>query len=248
MRPLLISLLALSFAVEAGATPSTTFWTPCTIDIQAYKTGHITYDNYTTLGQKSPARGGQAFPNDLGLTVGLLPWEKLQMEVGIDWLEPSDDPAFFNAKIGSPEGALFKDAPALEAGIFNVGTRKGVTDQNIGYLVTGRSLPGSLGRLHLGAYLGNANTLRGSDGALQNTGVMAAYDFGFWQKKSTAGDYNRLVLAGDFASGRNAIGGGGAGLYYYFTKNIDILTGPVWFNDPGLNGDWKWTTQLDINF
>jgi hypothetical protein len=37
------------------------------------------------------------------------------------------------------------------------------------------------------------------------------------------------------------------GLYYYFTKNIDLLTGPVWFNDEGINGKWKWTVQLDIN-
>jgi len=241
-------LLCVGSALRAGATPSSTYWTPCTIDIQPFKVGHVTYDNYTTLGKKSPARGGQAFPNDLGLTGGVLPWEKLQMEVGIDWMEPSDYPAYFNAKLGSPEGTLFKGAPALEAGILNVGTKKGVTDQDIGYVVTGRSLPGNLGRLHLSAYFGNAKILRSSDGGLQNVGFMAAYDYGFWQKKSPEGDYNRLVLAGDFASGRNAIGGGGAGLYYYFTKNIDILAGPVWFNDQGLNGLWKWTTQLDINF
>lgn len=248
--PIIMSLVLLfgGTALRAGATPSSTYWTPCTIDIQAYKVGHITYDNYTTLGKNGPARGGQAFPNDLGLTAGVLPWDKLQMEIGIDWLEPTDYPAFFNAKIGSPEGALFKGSPALEAGIFNVGTRKGATDQNICYIVTGRSLPGNLGRLHFSIYIGNAGVLRSSDGGLQNAGLMAGYDYGFWQIKSPEGDYNRMVLAGDFASGRNAIGGGGAGLYYYFTKNIDILAGPVWFNDKGLNGDWKWTTQLDINF
>ena len=48
--------------------------------------------------------------------------------------------------------------------------------------------------------------------------------------------------------GDNAIGGGGAGVYYFFTPDISLLTGPVWFNDPGINGRMKWTTQLDINF
>ena len=244
----LLAVLILGGATWTGATPSTTYWTPCTIDIQAYKIGHITYDNYTTIGKKSPAHGGQAFPNDLGLTGGFLPWEKLQMEAGFDWMEPADNPLFLNAKIGAPEGTLFTDAPALEVGLFNVGVKGGVTDQDIAYLVTGRSLPHNLGRIHLSAYVGNRAVLRSSDGGLQNAGFMAAYDYGFWQKKSPEGDYNRLVLAGDFASGRNAIGGGGAGLYYYFTKGIDILAGPVWFNDQGLNGDWKWTTQLDINF
>ncbi len=30
--------------------------------------------------------------------------------------------------------------------------------------------------------------------------------------------------------------------------DIDLLTGPVWFNDHAINGQWKWTVQLDINF
>ena len=37
-------------------------------------------------------------------------------------------------------------------------------------------------------------------------------------------------------------------MYHYFTKDISLLTGPVWFNDHAINGQWKWTVQLDINF
>jgi hypothetical protein len=235
-------------ASRVYATPSTTYWTPCTIDFQSYKVGHVTYDNYTTLAKKGPTRGGQAFGNDLGLTAGVLPFQKLQMEAGVDWLEPTDYPLFGNAKIGYTEDMFFKGAPALEAGIFNVGTKKGITDQDIAYLTTGRSLPGGLGRLHLSGYIGNAKVLRSSEGGLQNTGFMVGYDYGFWNVKSQGGDYNRLVLAADFSSGKNAVGGGGAGLYYYFSKDVSILSGPVWFNDRTINGDWKWTTQLDINF
>ncbi len=78
---------------------------------------------------------------------------------------------------------------------------------------------------------------------------MVAFDRGFLPAKDAEGnEYSKVVLAADYASGKNSIGGGGAGLYYYFTKNIDLLTGPVWFNDKGINGDWKWTTQIDINF
>jgi hypothetical protein len=208
----------------------------------------VTYDNYTTIAKNGPARGGQAFGNDLGLTAGILPFEKLQMEVGVDWLEPTDDPFFGNTKIGYTENMLFKGAPALEAGIFNVGTKKGVTDQDIAYLTTGHSIPGGLGRFHLSAYLGNAKVMRSSDGGLQNTGFMVAYDYGFWSKKGPDGDYNRVVLAADFASGKNPLGGGGAGVYYFFSKDVSLLSGPVWFNDRNINGEWKWTTQLDINF
>jgi hypothetical protein len=235
-----------SLAIQAGATPSTTYWTPCVIDFQGYKVGHITYDNYTTLGKRPPDAG--SFPNDLGLTVGVLPFDKLQAEVGFDWMEPTDFPLSFNAKIGAPEGALFKGAPALEVGLVNFGVKKNVTDQNIVDFITGRSLPGGLGRVHLGAYVGNSRVLRNSSGDRADKGYMVAYDYGFMSTKGPNGDFNRLVLAGDYASGRNAFGGGGGGLYYYFTKDISLLGGPVWFNDTGINGQWKWTTQLDVNF
>ena len=46
----------------------------------------------------------------------------------------------------------------------------------------------------------------------------------------------------------NAIGGGGLRAYYFFTKDISLLNGPVWFNDHAFNGQWKWTTQVHINF
>lgn len=241
--------LSLAFLwAQAGATPSTTYWSPCTIDIQSYKVGHVTYDNYTTIAKKGPSKRGEAFPNDLGLTFGVLPFQKVQMEIGFDWLEPTDYPLYFNAKIGSPEGAWFKGSPALQVGIFNAGVKRGVTNQDVVDFITGHTLPYGLGRLHLGAYVGNAKVLRDSQGNRANTGWMAGYDYGFWNIKSSDGDYKRLVLAGDYASGDNLVGGGGVGLYYYFNKNVDILSGPVWFNDKGINGQWKWTTQLDINF
>ncbi|MEK7766211.1 MAG: hypothetical protein AAB368_08235 [bacterium] len=231
----------------AGATPSTTYWTPCVIDIQGYRVLHLTYDNYTTLRRGGPASGGSAFANDLGLTMGVLPFGKFQMEVGFDYLEPLDDPWLFNAKLGAPEGTLFAGAPALETGIFNVGTRKGVTDLNVVHVTTGSTLPAGLGRLHLGAYAGNPKTLVSSAGKKANTGVMAGYDLAVVSAQDADGGFGRVVAA-DFMSGRNALGGGGAGLYYYFTRNVDVLAGPVWFNDPGINGTWKWTTQVDANF
>lgn len=233
----------------AHATPSTTYWTPMTLDIQPYGVPHIGVDNYFTVGRKS----GQTFPTDVGITVGVLPFEKIQMEIGVDYLGgPADYPWFFNAKIGTPEDSFFKGQPALEVGIFNVGTKASGpsrTDQDVVHFVIGKTLPADLGRLSVGPYVGNHSALLSSKGESENTGFMVAYDKGFYPVKDKDGnvDYNKLVFAADYASGKNAIGGGGFGLYYYFTKNISILTGPVWFNDDGINGRWKWTAQLDIN-
>jgi len=240
--------LAAAVGGAAWATPTTRVWTPCSIDMQAFKVVHLTYDSYTTLGRKGPARGGEAFATDLGLTVGVLPFDAWQMEAGVDWLEPADYPLCFNAKFGTPAGALFPGAPAVQAGIFNVGTKKGVTDQDVFDVVTGRSLPAGLGRIHVGGYLGNARVLRSSAGAKANAGVMAGYDLGFWPTPAAQGGFNRIVIGADWISGRNAIGGGAMAVNYCFAKNASILVGPVWFNDAGINGGWKWTTQFDGNF
>ena len=244
----LILGLALLTGSAAFATPSTTYWTPMTMDIQAFKVVHLGIDNYYTTTKKLDTGEQGAFPTDLGLTMGVLPGDKLQMEIGIDALYPSDNPYYFNAKIGSPEGALFKGAPALQVGIFNVGTKKDVTNQDIFYGVIGKTIPG-VGRLTAGPYVGNKNVLKDKNGEKENAGYMVAFDRGFISSKDAAGnEYNKWVVAADYASGDNALGGGGFGVYYFFTKDISLLTGPVWFNEKAINGAMKWTTQLDINF
>src|SRR5712692_8261505 len=89
-------LLSLVLTGTVSATPSTTYWTPATSDIQPFNVWHIGVDNYFRLYQSStdtnnlprsntnaPARI-DGFSTDVGLTVGVLPFEKFQMEVGID--------------------------------------------------------------------------------------------------------------------------------------------------------------------
>ncbi len=243
-------LIALGVTVatsgSAWATSSTTYWTPMTPDIQAFGVVHIGVDNYFTVLKKAH-EGGGSFPTDAGLTIGVLPFERLQMEIGIDVLGSADDPIYFNAKLGAPEGALFKGSPTLQAGIFNAGTKKGVTNQNVVYGIVGKTFA-VLGRFSAGPYVGNGAVLRDSQGNEAKSGFMVAFDRGFAVVKDREGnEYSRVVLAADYASGNNAIGGGGVGLYYYFKKNVSLLVGPVWFNDEGVNGTWKWTIQLDIN-
>jgi hypothetical protein len=128
-----------------------------------------------------------------------------------------------------------------------VGTKKGVTDQNIVYGIIGKTFPG-VARLSAGPYIGNATVLRDSDGNKANSGFMVAADRSFAPTKDKEGnEFSRVVIAADYASGKNAFGAGGFGLYYFFRSNISLLVGPVFFNDQGINGKWKWTIQLDIN-
>lgn len=226
------------------ATPSTTYWTVCTTDIQADGVWRIGVDNYFTVFNR---RGhGSSLPPDVGLTYGLFNWKNFAAEVGIDYLGGTDDPIFFNGKIGMAEDKLFSKAPAWNVGIYNIGTRTrslGRTNQNIVDIMLSKNLPDWIGgNLCIGAFSGSRAMGK------NRQGWMIAFVRGFCKTKDCEGkEYHKWVLAADYASGKNTIGGGGAGMYYYFTPDISLLTGPVFFNDAKLNGQWKWTVQLDIN-
>ena len=237
----------------AHATPSTTYWTTAVIDVQPYKVWHLGIDNYFTVLKDDPDAG--AFPTDVGLTVGVLPYEKIQLEVGVDLLDPmidsstgDDNPLFFNFKFGTPEGSLFPGSPGIAAGMWNIGTESDVTNYNIFHAMIGKTIP-QIGRIHVGAYSGNKDLLKSSgddktvgtaDDEEEATGFMIGWDR--WLVK------DKFMLAADYASGDNAVGGGGFGLYWFFAPNASVLMGPVFFNDDGVMGEWKWTTQLDVNF
>src|SRR5256886_17663753 len=76
----------LSASQSAHATPSTTYWTPATSDIQAFNVWHIGVDNYFRLSRpKEELNNGQfdSFPTAVGLTGRVLPFGKIPMEVGM---------------------------------------------------------------------------------------------------------------------------------------------------------------------
>ena len=97
------SVLTLAASTAALATPSTQIWIPST-DIQTYKTLHLGIDNYV----RTSSNLGNANYYDIGLTAGVLPFEKIQAEIGIDYLDGGQgsvydkSPIYFNAKIGTP--------------------------------------------------------------------------------------------------------------------------------------------------
>ena len=203
-QQVILSLTLLLACAAAFATPSTTYWTPCTIDIQPAGVVHLGIDDYSTVGSTAPV---SEFPTDFGLTFGANLTSKLSAEYGVDILTPGANPLYFNAKLGFRENVLSKSAPAVQLGFFNFGTRSDVTNQNIAYLTVGKSLPNGRTRLAASYYMGNDDVLRSSTGAKENTGYMVAFDHAVVPGK--------VVLAGDYASGKNAIGGGGVGVYYY---------------------------------
>src|SRR5215510_9670407 len=77
----LVTALAVLAPLTAQATPTTTYWTVSTANCQAKGVPHVTYDTYYGKSVPPPAAGARTYPVDTGLTIGVLPSNKLQAEV-----------------------------------------------------------------------------------------------------------------------------------------------------------------------
>jgi len=254
MRSLLRSSIlfaGITIAAAAHATPSTTYWAPSTTYVQPYGVPHLTYDTYFWKG------AGKNYPIDTGITIGVLPWEKLQLEVGYDLFLPSQNPLLFllNAKLGTPENTFFNGSPSLAAGIFGVGI-KGKSSSDLGtsydilYGQVQKNLPWG-GYLSAGGYYGAGTKdlwVSSDDHKEHRAGFMGAL---------ASPDVNvnlpglkKLLVVADVQTGKNLYGAAGGGVYFYFNDFIDVLTGPVYFFDgasqPG-GANWMWTVQLDVD-
>lgn len=242
--------MALAMSGVAGATPSTQIWIPST-DVQAYKTFHLGLDNYIRVKKDST---GNYWPTiyDAGITAGVLPFEKVQMEVGVDYIRYGssvydNNPVYFNAKVGTPESSIFDGSPALAAGIYNVGTKGGPvtenTAQDIGYVLAAKTIP-VVGRLSAGWYWGNGGNINFKDhhGNTDNNGVMLSLD-----RVMTEID-DRLWLGADYMSGDNAYGCLNVGASWAFSKNVSLIVGYDVYTRKATGGEPTFTTQIDINF
>jgi len=245
---LIAAALSLTASTAAFATPSTQIWIPST-DVQAFKTGHLGIDNYVRADRKAD---GSRDPNvyDIGLTAGVLPFEKLQMEVGIDYISNGSSydnyPLYFNAKLGTPEDSLFKYSPALAIGGYNFGTNSNSgsplrTDQNIVYALAAKTLP-VVGRLSAGYFVGNDKVLLDQNGNKENDGVLLSWD------RPMTEISDKLWAAVDYQGGDSAMGAFSFGVSWAFTKDVSLIFGYDIYNNQNIAGKNTFTTQLDINF
>jgi hypothetical protein len=243
----LVALLA--GARAAQATPSTVWWTPATAYVQPYLVPHVTYDTY--FGEKG------AFPIDTGLTMGILPFDKVQAEIGFDLNYPgyTKNGFYLNAKLGLTEGAFGDWFPGISLGIYNLGfqtdkNKPGQNNYNLLHAEIGKTL-GSYGIAAVGGYTGNKDLLKDETGAKANSGFMASY---------TSPDVvinrpglNKINFFADIQTGKSAFGAWGLGIGLYFTPAVDILTGPVFFlNDKLFDagfipGKMVWSVQMDVD-
>lgn len=240
---LLFLILAFSYSL-AYATASTHVWAPST-DIQAYKKWHITSDFYVPT--ENDVNGAR--PNTItnfGLTVGVLPFKKLNAEVGFDhksgYGDLDDYPWYFNTKIGIPEDSYGEFFPALALGIYDVGTKKDKTDYNVIYGKAAKTFSlgdFSLGRFSLGYFRGNPDLLLHS-GKKDNDGALIC-----WERTMTEMS-DRLWLALDYQGSKSSYGAFNLGFSWKFSDNVSGLFGYDIYNDRDLANTY--TVQMDIDF
>ncbi|HEY8993727.1 MAG TPA: hypothetical protein VIM71_03500 [Lacunisphaera sp.] len=235
--------LIVALAPVTRATPSTQIWSPST-DIQPYKVWHLTLDSYIRTSKKSGAVTNNVF--DTGLTVGVLPGEKLQLETGFDYIDTGTNsvadknPFYLNAKLGTPEGAFGEGTPALAIGGYNFGTKSGVTTQNIAYALVAKTT--SVGRFSVGYYRGSRHVLVDENGSPANDGLILTWD------RTMKEISDKLWLAVDYASGQSGNGALNVGFAWSFAKNTSVIFGYDIYNNQKTGGKDTVTIQLDINF
>ena len=251
-----VGLCVLGFT-SARATPSTQIWIPSN-DIQPFGVLHLGLDEYWRASDHGYFQSGKRDPNvyDFGPEIGVLPFEDVQMEVGVDYVSTfsgskyDDHPIYFNAKLGVPEGVICSNSPALAVGGFNFGTKSHDatrTDQNILYGLASKNIPEfgglpSLGRFSAGGYSGNKDVLMSRTGGKANTGVLLSWD------RTMTEISDKLWAAVDYQGGENALGGLSFGVAWAFTPKGSVILGYDVWNDRALAGANTLTTQLDINF
>jgi hypothetical protein len=225
-----------------SATPSTQIWIPST-DIQGYLNPHFGWDCYLT-------NTGLGAVTNAGITIGVLPFKKVGLEVGIDYRDIDGNhqyPVYFNAKLGVPEDAFFKYMPAIAVGGFDFGLKDSATNFNVTYGLIARTLP-VIGRLSIGGYTGLSPDMlwMSSDGKVNKSGVLASWDRTMTEISS------KLWLAIDYLSGNNGYGALSFGGSWNWAPNVSTIIGyDIWNDSKLMNGPYpiksSFTFQLDIN-
>ncbi|MBI1893181.1 MAG: hypothetical protein HYS14_03600 [Candidatus Rokubacteria bacterium] len=239
-----IGAVLLVFTGAAVAAPSAQIFIPST-DTVPFGKFMLGFFAFVPTGQEDGVHPESLI--DAGLTAGILPFEKIQAEVGFDLIrglgEPANDnPLYFNAKLAVPEDALASWSPALAVGGYNFGTKKDVTNFNLLYGLVAKTIP-VVGRLSVGYYTGNDKVLVDENGKKDNKGILLSWD------RTMSEISDKLWLAIDYQGGESSFGAFSMGAGWKFAPNVLFILGYTWFNNTKIsNLENSVTLQTFITF
>lgn len=231
----LFATLAVLMQVSAGS-----LWAGATAhisgpseDFQAYLGPALTVA-INMAGEKAAG----ARPSTLtgfGVIMGVLPGSLINGEVGADYKscgDPADDnPVYFNAKLGFPEGALGSGAPAIVGGVFDAGTNAARTAYNVYYAQAGKDIKlggFDLGKFSAGWFRGDPDLLVDSAGKRDNGGLLAAWD------RTLTEVSDKLWVSVDYLGTKSAYGSLNLGLAWKFNSKVTAIAGYNIFNNKDL--------------
>ncbi len=227
------------------ATPSTHIWAPST-DIQPFSKWHITSDMYLPA-RKDDAGIRWSTVTNLGLTVGVLPFKNINLEIGLDHKSGTgvldDYPLYFNAKLGMPEDGLGKYVPALSIGIYEIGTKKDFTNNNILYVEVAKTFESgktSLGRFSAGFFTGNEKLLLDDKGEKDNKGPILAWE------RTMDEISDKLWVCAEYMGTKSSYGTVNFGFSWKFADDVAMIFGYDIFNNRNIPD--VATVQLDVDF
>lgn len=233
----MLAVVSAIVAVASGsalAFPTGQINIPST-DAKGLKEVTIGINNYATYSSAEDA-GVNAY--GIGVTTGVLPFEKVKLEVGTDYTPHSQNPLNFNAKLATTENAFVSGLPAFAIGGFALDSTDGAA--NIVYALAAKNLP-VVGRLSIGGYTGDKDALVDANGKKDNSGVLASWD------RTISEVSDKLWLSVDYMSGKNGFGGVGIGGAWAFSPQIALLVGTTIYNEIETGGKPTFTTQVIIN-
>jgi hypothetical protein len=252
-RLLTTGFLIMTMNNFVSATPSTQIWIPST-DVQGFGVIHLGWDSYIKV------KGTEGAVTNGGVTVGILPFSKIGLEVGIDYRDlgiGKDDagntssgvdahkyPVYLNAKVGVSENAFFKYMPAVAVGFFDAGIHYvagSQTNYNMTYGLIAKNI-WKLGRFSVGYCQGNDVLLvNASDNSKKDAGSLLAS----WDRALTEIN-DKLWLAVDYMGSKNSYGALTFGGSYAITPDASFIIGYDIWND---SKSYKptVTVQIDMN-
>jgi len=233
---------ALLVPLVAGATATTHIWGPSTY-VQPFNLWHVTSDMYLPVTDDSSGNRVPTVTN-IGLTVGVLPFQKLNIEVGFDHktvLGVADRyPLYFNAKLGVPEGAFGKLFPSLAVGMFDHGHKNRVTNFDVAYGKVAKTI-NPIGRISVGYFSGNEDLLRNAKGEKDNTGLLLAWE------RTLSEITDKLWVCAEYMGSKSLYGTMNFGASWKFTDKMCLLAAYDIYNESRLNLPNTFTLQADVD-
>jgi hypothetical protein len=245
------------------ATPSKIIWIPST-DVQPFMVGHLDFDNYVR-GASNSHDGRDPNIMDVGFRLGVLPYQKAQLEVGFDLLlmaqDPNDQhPWSGNIKLATPEQSICDWSPALAVGLYNARATADIapkdaprvySGQNLVYGLVSKTVPGTgwhpdLGRFSAGYYVGARRALVDSNNPFiakkENSGLLLSWD------RTIKEISEKLWFGVDYMGGYNIDGSTNIGFAWRFNRHVALTIGYDIWNRKSVAGENTFTGQVNLDF